>query len=238
MKIPTRLFQRIRLGFSNAYLVKGQGTCILIDAGSLNQERDFIRHLEKHSISAHDIALIVITHAHFDHVGSLKAIQQVCQCPVAIHERENRLLRDGIVVFPPGTNLFGKTASYLGKRLMKPLFRFPAAEAHIIVSEDVSLEPFGISGSIIPTEGHTEGSLSVLLSSGEAFVGDLAANYLPFGLGPILPPFAENVPELLGSWDRLLSSGATIICPSHGKPFKAELLRRKLQREGWVTIEA
>lgn len=143
-----------------------------------------------------------------------------------------------MVVFPPGTNLYAKAASYLGQKVMRPLFRFPPVEPDIFISEDFSLEPFGIPGDIIPTPGHTEGSLSVLLSSGEAFVGDLAANYLPFGLGPILPPFAENVPELLGSWHRLLSSGATIICPSHGKPFKAELLRRKLQREGRVTIEA
>jgi glyoxylase-like metal-dependent hydrolase (beta-lactamase superfamily II) len=236
MKVPTKPFQRIRLGFANAYLVKGQGTCILIDAGSLNQERAFIRHLEKLSIAAHDISLIVITHAHFDHVGSLKAIKALCGCPVAIHEREGRLLRDGIVVFPPGTNLIGKTASYLGRTFMKPFFRFPAVEPDVIVSEDFSLEPFGIPGSVILTEGHTEGSVSVLLSSGEAFVGDLAANYLPFGLGPICPPFAESVPGLLESWQKLISSGATLICPSHGKPFSADLLARRLKREGRAVV--
>jgi len=225
-------FQRIRLGFANAYLVKGQRTCILIDAGSFKQERAFVRHLKQYGIAAHDIALIVITHAHFDHVGSLKAIQQVCQCPVAIHERARRLLRDGIVVFPAGTNLLGKAASYLSKRWMKPFFKFPAVEADIIVSEDFPLEPFGILGSIIPTEGHTEGSLSVVLSSGEAFVGDLAANYLPFGLGPIFPPFAENVSQLIRSWQRLLSFSPTIICPGHGKPFSADLLARRLKLEG------
>jgi len=200
----------------------------MVDAGSPRQQRAFLCHLEKHSVAAHDIGLIVITHAHFDHVGSLKVIKQLCDCPVAIHEKEAPLLRGGTVVFPPGTNLFGKISSYLGRKLMKSFFRFPAVEPDIIISEDFSLEPFGVPGNIISTKGHTQGSLSVLLSTGEAFVGDLAANYLPFGLGPIFPPFAENVSELLTSWQRLLSSGATTVCPGHGKPFKAELLRSRL----------
>jgi hydroxyacylglutathione hydrolase len=232
MKSTTTPFERIRLGYANAYLVKGEGTFILIDAGSLNQQYAFKRHLAKLKISALDIGLIVITHAHFDHVGSLKVIQQLCQCPVAIHERESRLLKDGVIVFPPGTNRFGKTASCLGKKLLRPFFRFPPVEPDIIISEDFPLEPFGIQGSIIPTKGHTEGSVSVLLSSGEAFVGDLAANYLPRGLGPIFPPFAENVSELLRSWQKVLSLGATGICPGHGKTFKAELLRRRLSTQG------
>ncbi|MDY6836920.1 MAG: MBL fold metallo-hydrolase [Thermodesulfobacteriota bacterium] len=228
MTCPKRSFIKIRLGFSNAYLLRGKERTILVDAGSLQQEGAFVRNLERHGISAYDIALIVVTHAHFDHVGSLKAIQQHCQCPVAIHEEEARLVRQGAVVFPPGTNLFGKAASYLGKRLIKSFFRFPAMEPDIIISQDFSLEPFGILGNIISTKGHTEGSLSVLLASGEAFVGDLAANYLPFGLGPIFPPFAENVSDLLTSWRRVLALGARIICPGHGKPFKAEWLEKRL----------
>jgi glyoxylase-like metal-dependent hydrolase (beta-lactamase superfamily II) len=232
MKIPIRSFERIRLGFANVYLVRGAKGCILIDAGSPNQERTFIRRLQKYGFSHRDIRLIVVTHAHFDHVGSLKAIQQICGCPVAIHEKEDPFLRHGAVIFPPGANLLGKTASYLGKRLMRSLFRFPAVQADIIISRDFSLESFGISGTIVCTAGHTEGSLSVLLSSGEAFVGDLAANYLPFGLGPVSPPFGEDLAELHASWQRLLSSGAAIICPGHGEPFSAELLARRLRGHG------
>jgi len=225
---PPTPFKRIRLGLANVYLVKGQGGWILIDAGSLHQERAFLCYLAKQGISAHDIGLIVITHAHFDHVGSLKAIRKRCGCPVAIHEKEAPLLKDGVVVFPPGTTLFGKAASCVGKTCMTPFFRFPAVEPDIILSQDFSLESFGVPGDIICTKGHTHGSVSVLLASGEAFVGDLAANHLPLGLGPIFPPFAENVSDLFTSWKRLLSLGAKTICPAHGKPFEAALLKKRL----------
>ncbi len=230
MKSQEASFQRLQLGLCNAYVVQAQRNCILVDAGSSSRQQALVRHLAKHRIAPEEIGLIVITHVHFDHVGGLRAIKQMCRCPVAIHERESQLLRDGVIVFPPGIHLLGKVTSYVGQKVMKPLLKFPPVEPDILISQDLSLEPFGIPGDIVPTQGHTEGSLSVLLSSGEAFVGDLAANYLPFGLGPILPPFAENVPELLASWQKLLSSGATLICPSHGKPFKAELLRNRLHK--------
>jgi glyoxylase-like metal-dependent hydrolase (beta-lactamase superfamily II) len=231
MKSPRTQYQKIRLGVSHAYLVTVERRSVLIDAGSANQLKAFICHLERHGISLGQIELVVITHAHFDHVGGLKAIKELCQCPVAIHEKESRFLREGHVVLPPGTNLLGKAASYFGHKFMKPLLRFPPVEPDIIISEGYSLESFGFPGRIIPTQGHTEGSLSLILPTGEAFVGDLAANYLPFGLGPILPPFASNIPELLESWKTLLSSGAEVICPTHGKPFQAKLLRRRLRRE-------
>jgi hydroxyacylglutathione hydrolase len=163
MKTPRTRLHRIRLGFGNSYIIQAQRGCIVIDAGSKNQQQLFVRHLEKNNLSGDQVRLIVITHVRFDHVGSLKAIKELCKCPVAVHERESQLLRDGGVVFPPGTNLYAKAASYIGQKVMRPLFRFPPVEPDFIISEDFSLEPFGIPGDIIPTPSHTAGSLSFLL---------------------------------------------------------------------------
>ncbi len=236
MKEPIFDFHKIRLGISNSYLIQGKTGYVLVDAGDANQEKVFVRHLKKHGIPCGKVELIVITHVHFDHVGSLRAIKRLCNCPVAVHEKEAPLLRDGVVVIPTGANLFGKAAACLARNLPRGLMRFPPVEPDITLSEDLSLDEFGIAGRIMATPGHTEGSLSVLLSTGEAFVGDLAANYLPFGLGPILPPFAEDVGELFESWKKLLSAGATIIAPGHGRPFRAELLKRKLLSKSLLAL--
>jgi hydroxyacylglutathione hydrolase len=219
---------KIRLGLCNAYLIEGEGGAVLVDAGHVKCERTFIRYLKKHAISP-DIQLIVITHVHFDHVGALKALKTRCRCLVAVHAKEASALSHGAVVFPPGTNLLGKMASLLGSTVGKTFMKYPPVKPDILVSEEMSLSPFGVSGKIIPTPGHTANSLSVLLPSGEAFVGDLAANYLPGNLGPIFPPFAENVEALLQSWENLLKAGARIICPGHGRPFSAHLLSRKMR---------
>ena len=219
---------KIRLGFANAYLIERGENCILIDAGHRGREKEFSHYLRKRQIEPNQIKLIVITHVHFDHVGSLQEIKGLCKCPVAIHQKEASLLKDGLLSLPPGTNFLGKALTLLGQKLPTGVLAFKPVEPDILCSREVPLDDFGVPGKIIPTPGHTEGSLSVLLASGEAFVGDLAANYLPFGLGPIFPPFAENSDELLRSWKRLLDESATRIYPAHGSPFGSELLRQRI----------
>lgn len=228
-------WHKIRLGLCNAYLIEGSRGAVLVDAGPKHCEKFLFRYLARQGMAPTDIKLVVVTHAHFDHVGGLQTITEVCGCPVAIHPVEGDLVRCGRVVFPPGINWFGKTASSLGRAFGGRafggrLFQFPAADPDILVSEEMSLEDFGVSGKIVPTPGHTPGSLSVLLPDGAGFVGDSAANYLPGRLGPILPPFADDVGQLLESWNRILLGGARLICPGHGRPFHAELLRREMKR--------
>ena len=221
-------FHRIRLGLCNSYLLRAGRHYILIDAGRARRKDVFHRYLKKAQIAPGQVRLIIITHVHFDHVGGLKAIRELCKCPVAIHESEASLLKGGVSVIPPGTKLFSRAVTWLGGKLQPTGFvKFAPVNPDILISTDTSLVSFGIPGNIILTPGHTHGSLSVLLSSGEAFVGDLAANYLPFGFGPILPPFAEDMEELLESWRRLLSAGARKIFPAHGQPFPAAWLTQK-----------
>ncbi|MEA3435975.1 MAG: MBL fold metallo-hydrolase, partial [Thermodesulfobacteriota bacterium] len=108
-----------------------------------------------------------------------------------------------------------------------PLIHFPAAKVDIILrDEDFSLTGFGIPGKIIYTPGHSPGSVSVLLETGDAFVGDLAMNSFPLRLSPGLPLFADDIQEVKDSLKLLLDKGATKIYPAHGKPFSAELIRK------------
>lgn len=46
------------------------------------------------------------------------------------------------------------------------------------------MEPYGIYVKALYTPGHTSGSMSILLGSGEAFVGDLAMGGLHQRLSP------------------------------------------------------
>lgn len=129
------LFHRVRLGTCNTYLIQGDHGYILVDAGNSNKEKVFLNHLKKHNITPDRIKLIVVTHVHFDHVGGLASIKNICKCPVAVHEREAELLREGKVVMPPGTNLWGKAVSYIGKKIAENgFFKFNAVEPEIVVS--------------------------------------------------------------------------------------------------------
>lgn len=224
-------YYRIPMGTSNSYLITNNKQCILVDAGNAGREKKCITALNRLGFGCEDVGLIVITHVHYDHVGSLRALKDACKCPVAIHQKEAHLLKYGTVVLPAGTNITGKSLMMSGKMVLKifpHLFSFSPVEAEITITEEMSLESYGVSGKIVLTPGHTEGSLSVVLSTGEAFVGDLAINYLPFDLGPIFPPFADHVDKLLVSWKDLLEQGVTTIFPAHGRSFPAQRLREKI----------
>ena len=214
----------IRLGATATYLVPGQNGYLLIDGGHRVWERWFFIRLKMAGIRPHQIRLAVITHVHFDHVGTLRAVATRCGCPLAVHAREAGLLASGKVVIPPGTNRPGKMVKQLTDRCpgaTSRLCAFDPVEPDILISRAVSLEKLGFNARIIPTPGHTEGSLSVLTGSGNAFVGDIAVNMPLIAAPRYASPFGYSAQEMTSSLNGLIQAGARRIYPAHGQPFNA-----------------
>ena len=224
----------IQIGKTNIYAIQDRGGTMLIDAATPGQGKRIMRALEKKGISPEDIKLIVITHVHYDHVGSLAEFLRALPspCAVAVHDNEAALLRDGKSVLPAGTSTFGRMMMNFLTRLARPfpgLIRFEPVSPDVLITRETFLNPFGISGRILPTPGHTAGSLTVILENGAAFAGDLAVNYYPWG-GPIFPPVADDVPLLMKSWQALLAQPVKMIYPGHGRPFDVARLRRAYEK--------
>ena len=60
-------------------------------------------------------------------------------------------------------------------RVLRPFLdeEFEAFEPDLIFRDGFSLEPHGVKGKVLATPGHTPGSASVVLASGEAIIGDV-----------------------------------------------------------------
>jgi hydroxyacylglutathione hydrolase len=221
----------IGLGFARGYVIQGEG-CIMVDAGSPNQARGFIRALERLPVQLEDIQLMVITHGHWDHIGSAKDIKEITGAKIAMYRREKDWLEKSLKVLPPGVTPWGRIFVGMLAMLM-PLVHIPAAHVDIILGDEgLSLTEYGIPGRVVPTPGHTMGSVSVLLETGDALVGDLAMNEFPLRFSPGLPILADDLQRVKGSWKLLLEEGAEVVYPGHGKPFSAEIIRRALYGGG------
>ena len=220
------IFQ-IELGFDQCYVLKSKGV-IAVDAGAPNKGRNFARGLERASIDPQDVQLIVITHGHWDHVGSAGELKAITGAKLAMHQREVHWLEQSLTPLPPGVTLWGRVFISLHKKLM-PLINIPPAKIDVALGDDgLLLSDYGIPGRVLHTPGHSSGSVSVLLDTGEAFVGDLAMNRFPLRLSPGLPIFAEDQAAVVESWRSLLDQGATTVYPAHGKPFPAEVIRKAI----------
>lgn len=69
------------------------------------------------------------------------------------------------------------------------------------------LERMGLAGEILPTPGHSDDSISLLLDDGSVFTGDLTR-----------PGFIsrEDPTVVLASWRLLRGRGAVRVYPGHG----------------------
>ncbi len=223
------------LGITNCYLVPGSQGYIMVDGGSLRKEKEFRTRLRREGIDPELIRLIIITHAHYDHIGSLAGIKKICNSPVLAHPLEARIMREGNIVIPPGTNLMGDIISCIGKKA-RSLLAFEPVDCEIMADQEQRLEEYGVAGKILVTPGHTAGSLSVLLDNGNAMVGDLAVNWPGRSF---YPPFAEMPSEIYYSWNKIMQQGAQNIFPGHGRPFSVACLQQQLQNLGpsvcWPT---
>ena len=214
----------IPMGISTSYLLKDKGT-LLIETGDPRRAPTFLKALQKHSIDPEEVKLIIITHGHTDHIGSARAIKEMTGARLAIHAEDKDRLEKGIVRVPPGVTPWGKILSR-SMSAFASLIRIEPAEADITLGDEpFPLEEYGIPGKILYTPGHTRGSVTVLLDTGEAFAGDAVFNKFPLTLRPGLPIFAEDISSVKNSLHTLLAQGAQTIFPAHGKPFPADQLR-------------
>lgn len=217
---------RIPFGLVNAYLLRGAHGDVLIDTGLPGLGARLLRGL-KHAGSAPDrLALIILTHVHFDHVGNLNRLRSLGPAPILVHRLEAPLLQSGTISLPIGRTPLARMMMGAGAPFARRI-RFTPVQPDIIADDDLSLKPFGIDGRIHHTPGHTRGSISVLLDTGDAVIGDLCQNGWGFGmgLGRIIPPLADLPEALATSWDQLLHHGMQRLYPGHGVPFTADALR-------------
>jgi glyoxylase-like metal-dependent hydrolase (beta-lactamase superfamily II) len=201
----------------------------MIDGGMPNKLKVFKRVLTRLDINPSDIKLIVLTHSHFDHSGSAQEIREFTGGKIAVHVSERTYLENGGMIIPKGVNFYGKITKPWLFAIFKKI-SFPKFKPDILITDEpYPLKAYGIDGNIIHTPGHTVGSISVILDSGEAFVGCMAHNGFPFRFHPGLPIYAQDIEAIKKCWKILIGRGIKMIYPGHGKPFPVEVIKKTLK---------
>lgn len=223
-------FHPIALGIDNCFLLQGEQT-IFIDGGAPGSFSTFVSALRRLSVDPKQISLILLTHGHWDHIGALADIQELTGAPVAVHYRDQAWVESGRPDFPAGVTLNGRLMSGIMTALSPMIKTTPVKITKVLDDNGLNLMEYGIAGKVVYTPGHSMGSVSILLESGEAFVGDMAMNEWYLRTTPGLPVLADDIGLVVESWKKLLPEKIHTIYPAHGKPFPMDVMHRELERE-------
>ncbi|OIU71015.1 MBL fold metallo-hydrolase [Rossellomorea aquimaris] len=180
---------------TNCYVLwNDENKCLIVDPGAEGEK--LVSWLNENNLKP---LAILLTHAHFDHIGAVDTIRGTYDIPVYIDEKESDWLAD------PGLNgsgLFG-----MGQIQAGPADRIITSENTLTI-DDFTLRVF-------KTPGHSPGSLSyyvqsegIVFAGDTLFMGSIGRSDLPGG----------SHQELLSSiHDHLLTlPEETEVLPGHG----------------------
>lgn len=215
------------LGMVSCYLLQSENGLVLVDAGTKGKETKILEAIRKLSINPKDIDLIILTHAHDDHFGSLKALLHETGASFIMSQIEYDVWSQKIPDEIIPNSLFAKLMLNIVSRFN--LTPTPAITPDILVDDEFNLASYGINGSLILTPGHTKGSLSILLDDGRAIIGDHLMAMLPWSK-PKMPFLAYDLHQIKTSMNMLIKKGATNFYLSHGKNYDANLIKSAISK--------
>lgn len=201
MTTPTRT-TIVNVGYrsTNFWVVSAGTSRVLVDLGWPGTMGRMRASLERMGVPLDEIRYGLATHYHIDHAGLAQELKQA-GVPLLVLETQ--------------VGAIPRMKSWI-----KPRDRYVDITLHdnvtiAFVESRAVLERIGIPGEIVPTPGHSDDSVSLLLDDGSAFTGDLTP---PALVGE------DDAGVVAASWRLLREHGATRVYPGHGpvRPMHAE----------------
>ncbi len=187
---------------------------VLIDCGCGPGWQRIRRNLAEAGFEAGEVGLLVLTHAHVDHIGAVREVQDASSCRVIAHALDAEAIECGDPL---------RTASnWYGIELPR-----------VLVDERVegpvrALELPGGTLHLMHTPGHTPGSMVAWLDTPDA-------GRVLFGQdihGPFHDAFGSDIGRWRRSMERLLDLEADVLCEGHyGIYFGKERVRRFIEEQ-------
>lgn len=236
-KNGTHIYQVLG-GRSNSYLISTPKWNILVDTGKVSAYKKLRQRIDSLNLEHSKIDGIILTHTHYDHCQNAYVIKEHNKCRIWVGWKEAKYTVMGYSPMPNGTFGIAKIISKLSNLIGPLKFGFEPFIPDVFISADSYLMTDELNIKLILTEGHSIGSVSVIVDDEIAIVGDAMIGAFK---DSIFPPFADDVNTMIKSWGRLLETDCEIFLPGHGKEITRELLQREFNKysdENLITLVA
>ena len=191
------MITKLKYGNTNTFLIRGEGGNLLVDTDYAGTLPGFYRAIKAEGIRISDIGYVLATHYHPDHMGLI-----------------SELMKQGVRLLLLDTQRphvhFSDVLFARDKRLKYEPISTETATVIESAESRAFLKTLGIHGEIAVTPSHSPDSVSLLLDSGECFVGDLEPmEYLDA---------YEEKDELQRDWERIMGHSPKVIYYAHRPP--------------------
>jgi glyoxylase-like metal-dependent hydrolase (beta-lactamase superfamily II) len=230
----------VQLSMVNVYFIgppkAGDRGWVLVDAGMPTSEHAIVREAERRFGSSRPAA-IILTHGHFDHVGSAQALSDLWDAPIYAHRLEMPYITGRSPYPPQDPTVDGGAVAKLLSRLF-PKGPFDLGSRVQILPQDGSVP--GLSGwRWIHTPGHAPGHVSLFREEGRVLiVGDAFVTMRQESLTSVItrkpevwrPPayFTPDWEAARTSVEALAQLDPEVAATGHGIPMSGARLRRGL----------
>ncbi|OLT53017.1 MBL fold metallo-hydrolase [Cellulosimicrobium sp. CUA-896] len=220
---------RLTRAHVNVYLVLGDdGRVLVVDAGLPAMWPDLGHALRTLGRTPDDLAGVVLTHAHFDHLGFLARARRTLGVPAWLHPGDAhiaahpyRYAHENLrAVYPVR---YPKAVRILGAMTAAGALRVPGVRDLRPLPDDGELDLPG-APRVVATPGHTDGHCALHLPDRDVLLtGDALVTLDPYTArtGPQIVAGAATADSAraLRSLDALAATGATTLLPGHGEPW-------------------
>ncbi len=207
---------RIEDRFVNLYVLD-LGKIVLVDTGTKSAEpliRSSLREIGK---EVEDIAVLLLTHHHLDHVGTAGVWKHEARAQVNLHRDDAPVAAHEVRRRSHGVGARAKALSLFMGVFTRLMSADPVTTDRILEGGE-TLDILGWPVDVIHAPGHTLGSCAFYArSAGVLFAGDAVNGRR----GKAEPPiFVEDRDAAGDSFRKLTALDATILLPGHGSPVR------------------
>lgn len=228
---------RVEDAYTNWYIVEDDGALTIVDAGVPTSWESLQQALGVLGRRRTDVRALVLTHAHFDHIGFAERARTELGIPVYVHENDVPLTRHPLQYSHERPRSFYMATQVRAMPIVASLVRnrafWPPPIAEVRRFSNGSLDVPG-SPRVLFTPGHTLGHCALHFPDRDAVIaGDAFVTLDPYTAkaGPKLVARAAlaDSERNLASLDAIAETGVTTVLTGHGEPWKggaAEGVRR------------
>jgi len=219
---------RIEDAYTNWYIVEDEGALTIVDAGVPTSWSSLQAALSALGRRRTDVRALILTHAHFDHIGFAERARTELGIAVYVHENDVPLTRHPMQYSHERPRSLYLATQVQALPIVATLVRnrafWPPPIADVRRFSDGSLDVPG-SPRVLFTPGHTLGHVAFHFPDRDAVIaGDAFVTLDPYTAkqGPKLVARAAtaDTERNLASLDAIAETGATTVLTGHGEPWR------------------